>query len=671
LSIRARVLSLAISTKILTAFAVVLALLVGLGGTALQRFSSLNDTVQGITGSAILSLLYLEEMRISFTGYHAIMARHGLAPAEAAARHSDAQKLADVTKTYQENDAKYQPTIDAGLETKIYGGITAAYGAYMERARHLQAMLATSPPAETRSFLLNELDPAADRVQAALRTDIDFSVASMDDQAGQASVQYTQGRIVVVGFMGVALLVALLASIFLIRSIALPIKAMTSAMLRLAERDMSADIPARGRVDEVGQMARAVQVFKDNMIHTDGLMAAAAREQALKARRQEAMDRHTRDFGDSITGVLESLGKSAAAMRASSTIVNQGAQQTRQTTSETFAGAERSARDLNSVAAAAEQLASSINEISRQVASVTTSVQNAVARAVETDTRVAALGAAGDRIGGVVALITKVASQTNLLALNATIEAARAGAAGKGFAVVASEVKALASQTAHATEQIAGQIVAIRGAAAEAIAAVRDVAASIGEVQGVAAAIAASVEEQAAATREITSTMQKVTGTTTQAAAALGEVLAIAESTDRSSVAVLDAAEDVARTAETLRQEVSDFLAATTQGEESERRLYERIPGQDATAELRVAGRAVTVPIRDISRGGALLGHVDPSVPGTDVEVGLPGGNDVRARIARTGGGEIGVAFRQDGASLARIDLALGVISGDHAKAAA
>jgi methyl-accepting chemotaxis protein len=335
-------------------------------------------------------------------------------------------------------------------------------------------------------------------------------------------------------------------------------------------------------------------------------------------------------------------------------------------------GAAASARDLNSVAAAAEEMAVSINEISKQVAHVTTSVQAAVDRASETDGKVAGLSEAADRIGDVVRIITDIAGQTNLLALNATIEAARAGEAGKGFAVVAGEVKALASQTARATEQISAQIVAIRNATGDAVNAVREVGSAIGQVETVATAIAAAVEEQAAATREITNSVQMVTTATSTAAEAMREVLGIAEATDTSSDAALKAADEVGRTAETLRTEVTDFLAAMSHGDDDERRLYERISGNGVRVTLRFEGKpAAEASISDISRGGMAVQHGGVYAVGTDLEIGLPGGAAVRARVVRSGNGTVGFAFRQDHESLVRIDRTLGIVGQGSARAAA
>ncbi len=301
------------------------------------------------------------------------------------------------------------------------------------------------------------------------------------------------------GFSAAATLVGMVLALLIARAIIRPVNGMTVAMTKLATGDTESVIPGRESRDEIGEMARAVEVFRQQAIENRDLAAAQERTQAAKARRQAAMDLHTQDFGSSVSGVMESFMMAAASMRQAATNVTEGARQTRASTSSTVEGATSTARDLNAVAAAAEEMAVSINEISKQVAHVTVSVQAAVDRATETDAKVAGLSVAADKIGEVVRIISDIAGQTNLLALNATIEAARAGEAGKGFAVVAGEVKALAAQTARATDQIGSQIVAIRGATAEAVTAVREVGAAISQVEEVATAIAAAVEEQAGA----------------------------------------------------------------------------------------------------------------------------------------------------------------------------
>jgi methyl-accepting chemotaxis protein len=462
---------------------------------------------------------------------------------------------------------------------------------------------------------------------------------------------------------GVAAVIGVLMAFLIGRGIVRPISSMTIAMTRLASGDSDVDVPARENTDEIGAMARAVEVFKQNAIENRRLTAASAKEQAARDRRQAAMDTHTQDFGTSVSGVMASLGQSAGKMQTAANEMSEAAKRTRTSSSGAVEGANASARDLNSVAVAAEQMAASISEISRQVTHVTTAVGKAVDRAAETDKKVAGLSDTADRIGDVVRLITDIAGQTNLLALNATIEAARAGEAGKGFAVVASEVKTLATQTARATDQIGAQIVAIRTSTGEAVDAVRDVGLAIGQVASVATAIAAAVEQQAAATREISASVQNVTHATNNAAQAMEQVLTIAEQTDAASHSVLTAADEVGKTADTLQVEVNDFLSAMRRGDGEERRTFERMPGGGITASLTLPGAGeIEVVVKNISRGGVALVCNRTGQAGTEVKVGLPTGANVSGRIARSEGGLLTVAFRQDAATMALVDRALEAI---------
>ena len=500
------------------------------------------------------------------------------------------------------------------------------------------------------------LQQAAGTALARLHETFNTNAVSSRAEAGQA--MWLQAVVA-----GVAAVAGGVLAFLIGRSIVGPVASMTAAMTRLASGDNAVEVPARENADEIGAMARAVEVFKQNAIENARMAEAKIKEQAARDRRQAAMDGHTQNFGNSISGVMGSLGQSAGNLHTAAQDMSQAAQRTRTSTSEAVQGADASARDLNSVAVAAEEMAASIHEISRQVAHVTTAVGAAVQRASETDRKVAGLADTADRIGDVVRLINDIAGQTNLLALNATIEAARAGEAGKGFAVVASEVKTLATQTARATDQIGAQIVAIRTSTGEAVDAVRDVGHAIAEVSSVATAIAAAVEQQAAATQEISASVQTVTKATTAAAEAMQQVLGIAEETDSASRSVLAAAEEVGTTSSTLRDEVTEFLAAVKRDNGEDRRMYERVPGGGALVSLTLPGAAaMDLPIKDISRGGVALICNTRSPIGTEVKIGLPADGTVTGRVARCDDGLLTVVFRQDQVMMQQIDRALEAI---------
>jgi methyl-accepting chemotaxis protein len=487
-----------------------------------------------------------------------------------------------------------------------------------------------------------------------------------------ADLRYGFTRNLTVGSVIFALGLCAMIALYVSWSITGPLAAMTAAMRRLANRDLDVKIPATDRADEVGQMARALAVFRQNALAADALQLAANQAHALNERRQVAMNRHTQEFGTSAAGVMSSLARSAETMRSTAAEMTEAAHRTRASAARAAAGAATSTANLSAVSAAAEEMSSSISEISQQTARATRAVAEAVERASITDAKVGSMATAADRVGDVVRLITDIAGRTNLLALNATIEAARAGEAGKGFAVVAGEVKALAAQTAKATDEIATQISVIRLVTGEAVTAVREVTASIGEVSEVATAIAAAVEEQAAATREIASSVQTVTTATWESTHAMQEVSAISETTDAASSMVTAGADEVAQNADTMRAEVTQFLQAMASNDDAERRRYERISGNGAQAVLRPPGNPeIRVAIVDISRGGVSFRCDWQADTGTEVPIKLPGvDGPVIARIVRSEGGVLALAFRQDEAMLRYVDQALALISARTAVAA-
>ena len=388
------------------------------------------------------------------------------------------------------------------------------------------------------------------------------SGAAARDGAERAADRFARAINVATIGGAASVLLGLLLAVAAARSIAGPIGAITAAMKRLAARDLSVQIAGTGRRDEVGEMAAAVQVFKDSMIRADQL---AAEQEALKARaavdQKAALSQLATGFQDSVGGMADQLASSATEMEATARSMSATAGATTQQAGAVAAAAEQSGAGMQMVAAAAEELSSSISEISRQVAQSAKVSGKAVADAQRTDAIVRALADGAQKIGDVVSLITTIAEQTNLLALNATIEAARAGDAGKGFAVVASEVKNLASQTSKATEDIGRQIGQMQAATKEAVDAIRGIAATIEEVSTIATTIASAVEEQGAATAEIARNVQKTAAAGEDVTTNIAGVNRAAAETGAAATQVLGAAGDLSRQSERLTAEVRGFVA--------------------------------------------------------------------------------------------------------------
>jgi methyl-accepting chemotaxis protein len=344
--------------------------------------------------------------------------------------------------------------------------------------------------------------------------------------------------------------------------IAFPIKSMTAAMRSLADGRHDVEIPGAERGDEIGTMAKAVEVFRQSMIDAKRLRA----DQDELKRQAEAEQRRTvlllaDGLEGSVKEVVNTLTRAVSQLEISARTMSTTAESaTHQSTAVASAYDESSLR-VQAAAAAAEQLAGSIAEIGRQVSHSTQIAGEAVGRATAIDKTAQGLAEAASRIGIVVSLISDIASQTNLLALNATIEAARAGEAGKGFAVVASEVKSLATQTGKATDEISTQVAAIQQATTEMVDAIKGVASTIGQINSIATMIEAAVEEQGAATREISHNVQQAATGTTMIATNITGVTDAATQTGEGANQVLIAAGELSRQSVALNDEVDRFLA--------------------------------------------------------------------------------------------------------------
>jgi methyl-accepting chemotaxis protein len=365
--------------------------------------------------------------------------------------------------------------------------------------------------------------------------------------------------------VGIALagMVLIVLGTLIARNVSSPIRMMTAIMRKLAAGDNEVAVPESGRKDEIGVMAGALRVFKDNAVAARRLTEEQAEAKGRAEADRRAMTlRLADDFERSVGGIVDTVASAANEAQAAAQSMSATAEETARQVTVVVGAAGQASGSVDTVAAAAEELSASIAEIVGQMAQSSAIAAKAVAEAQRTDATVEGLARAAQKIGEVVGLIEDIASQTNLLALNATIEAARAGEAGKGFAVVASEVKTLAAQTAKATEEIKAQIGSIQGATSEAVGAIRNIGATIGEINQISGAISAAVDQQGAAAQEIAGNVSQAAQGTNDVSTTIGSVAQASGEVGAAAIQVLGAARELSLQSEKLKREVTSFLGS-------------------------------------------------------------------------------------------------------------
>ncbi|MCW8916414.1 MAG: methyl-accepting chemotaxis protein [Magnetovibrio sp.] len=384
-------------------------------------------------------------------------------------------------------------------------------------------------------------------------------IAEIDEAEAFATIFDMQALMLILAGVGIVIIGGV--GYFTASSIAKPVVNMTDSMGVLANGNLDAEIPSQNRTDEIGEMAAAVQVFKDNAIEVKRLEAEQKAAEERKAQEQRELMLNMADQFDSSVGqVVQSVSSAATELQASATSLSSTAEEASKQAASVAAASEQSSANVQTVASATEELVSSEQEIARHVTQSSKIADHAADQASTTQKTVEEMVGSVDKIGEVVALITDIAEQTNLLALNATIEAARAGDAGKGFAVVASEVKNLANQTAKATEEISAQINQVQNVTEEAATAINGISKTIMEMDEIASSISAAVEEQGAATAEIARNVDQAAQGTREVSSNISGVTEASSITSASASEILNAANELSKEGETLRSAVDTFL---------------------------------------------------------------------------------------------------------------
>ena len=386
---------------------------------------------------------------------------------------------------------------------------------------------------------------------------------SKDREIARAGMRLDQQQMTLTVVLLIVAFAGIVVSFLVGRGISRPVVAMSKAMRELAAGNFGVQLPGLDRRDEVGQMAQAVEEFKVQAVAKAESETAGreAKNRELAAARRAELHNLAEGFETTVGNIVENVGSASSELENSAVILTKSSAATQQLSTVVAAASEETSANVQSVASATEEMASSINEIGRQVADSNRIANEAVDQAQKTDARIAELSLAASRIGDVVKLITAIAEQTNLLALNATIEAARAGEAGRGFAVVAQEVKALAAQTAKATEEIGTQIAGMQTATQVSVSAIKEIGSTIGRIAEIATSIASAVEQQGAATQEIARNVQQAAAGTTQVATDIVEVNKGASETGSASSQVLSSAQSLSSEGNKLKVELETFLA--------------------------------------------------------------------------------------------------------------
>jgi methyl-accepting chemotaxis protein len=550
-----------IRTKIVSLVCLLLVALAGMGALSAMSMRSLNANTSEIASNWLPSIRVLGELNAGLMAYRSILRSHMLAETI-----EEKQAIEKTLETLvQKNNGirkSYEAMISSREERTLYDEWSKHWQAYKDigvKTMELSRKEAGRVPHEALA-LNKESIKVGQEADAIMARDIDLNNKGADKETQAAAATYSSMLTLLAVIVGLAIAAGAAISFYVVRDVSAGIASIVHPMQALGKGELEAEVPHKGEKTEIGQMADALQIFKEALIAKRAADQAAARDAEAKIERGRRVDGITREFERMIGDIVTNVSAASSQLEASAGTLSNTAARSQELSTAVAAASEEASTNVQSVASATEELSSSVNEISRQVQESARMASDAVGQARSTTDQVGELSKAATRIGDVVELINTIAGQTNLLALNATIEAARAGEAGRGFAVVASEVKALAEQTAKATGEIGQQINGIQAATLDSVNAIKEISGTIEKLSEISSAIAAAVEEQGAATLEISRNVQQAAHGTQQVSSNIMDVQRGATETGSASSQVLSAAQTLSADSSRLKSEVSKFL---------------------------------------------------------------------------------------------------------------
>ena len=551
--------SLSIRIRLFFTFGIILAFSAGLGLFALNRINNMSDMTQELAG---------ELSGVETLGEMAKLSQHLIAndllrqfTKDEAERANLKEEIREAQVAFSRAWSSFAPTIEPGEDEKRANDLFASWQHFLAVEEEVSGLQAVGMNDLAEAVLLNDLKKDAEIFNASVESMLAFRNEKAAATANRAEEMSNSSSLSVTIALIVVIVTGIAVVWMIVSNVSGPIVNLAKVMRSLADQKMDTEVPGVERKDEIGKMASAVLVFKENMIAAVSMRQEKEEQEKLSAqkRHQEMMELADR-FEAAVGQVVERVASEAQELQTNVGTLTAASEETNAQCAAVAAAAEQASSNVETVAAAIEELSASSQEIGQQVSHSTQVANRAVSEAQQTNTRMSGLQSDAERIGTIIGLIDEIASQTNLLALNATIEAARAGEAGKGFAVVASEVKGLAEQTAKATAEIAAQIKSMQSSSTDANNAINAIGQTIGEMSDISSSIVDAVQEQGQTTSEVAINVQQASVGTREVTANIEGVSHAAQESASASAQVLASAQQLASQAETLRSEMNNFL---------------------------------------------------------------------------------------------------------------